>query len=88
MEFDVNRIPNSGFNFSFSANSEQFEINQNDCVIENPVIVKGELKLLKKEIPVGDLANPSEIANVILFLCLLQIIAKKQCLKILRNIIG
>ena len=27
-----------------------------------------DIKILKKEIPVGDLANPSEIANVILFL--------------------
>ena len=50
MEFDINRIPSSGFVFKFSANSEQFGINQSDCVIQNPVIINGELKLLKKEI--------------------------------------
>ncbi len=50
MEFEINRIPSSGFNLDVSANAELFEINQNDCVLEKPVAVKGELKLFKKEI--------------------------------------
>jgi uncharacterized protein len=50
MEFEIDRIPSSGFDLDVSANAELFEINQNHCVLEEPVAVKGELKLYKKEI--------------------------------------
>ncbi len=50
MEFEIDRIPSGGLNFDISANAEQFEINQEDCFLEKPVAVKGELKLLKKEV--------------------------------------
>ena len=50
MEFDIGRIPNYGFDFDISANADLFNINKEDCVLEEPVSVKGELKLLKKEV--------------------------------------
>jgi uncharacterized protein len=50
MEFDIGRIPNYGFNFDISANADLFKISKDDCVLEEAVSVKGELKLLKKEV--------------------------------------
>ncbi len=50
MEFEIDRIPSSGLDFDISANADEFEIKQDDCFLEKPVAVKGEIKLLKKEI--------------------------------------
>ena len=50
MEFEIDRIPNNGLDFDISVNADEFEINQDDCSLEGPVAVKGEIKLLKKEV--------------------------------------
>lgn len=50
MEFEIDRIPNSGLDFDISVNPDEFEIKQEDCFLEKPVALKGELKLLKKEV--------------------------------------
>lgn len=50
MEFEIDRIPNNGLDFDISVNADEFEIKQDDCCLEAPVAVKGEIKLLKKEV--------------------------------------
>ena len=50
MEFETNRIPINGLEFDTSLDAVHFEINQEDCFIEKPVAVKGEIKLLKTDV--------------------------------------
>ncbi len=50
MEFEIDRIPSNGLDFDISVNADEFEIKQDDCFLEKPVAVKGEIKLLKKEV--------------------------------------
>jgi uncharacterized protein len=50
MEFEIDRIPNNGLDFDISVNADEFEIKQDECFLEEPVAVKGEIKLLKKEV--------------------------------------
>ena len=50
MEFEIDRIPKNGLDFDISVNADEFEIKQDECFLEEPVAVKGEIKLLKKEV--------------------------------------
>ena len=50
MEFEIDRIPSNGLEFDISVNADDFGIKQDDCLLKEPVAVKGELKLLKKEV--------------------------------------
>ena len=63
MIFEIEEIPDRGFNFSVLAAKEKFEINQPDCSLDGSVRVNGRLTRIERDIFfAGDLQASLQVA--------------------------
>ena len=63
MIFEIEEIPDGGFNFSVLAAKEKFEINQPDCSLDGSVRVNGRLTRIERDIFfAGDLQASLQVA--------------------------